>query len=294
MPFAWFENNKEFANAHCFRMEGDPEGWGRLVCEWNEFNETKTHYVTHLYVAVINFNNGHLWIETTRKIVYMKFFLQLFRVVHALCKMVYHVFIPISIPCEIYLEMKACKKSQEPALGRVIIRIMKSVADILRTPLFELILIAYTITALVITPFQPRWIFPMMERSGQIEKKLYWGQKQAPGTLAVCFQSNCSIRLLNRKWNTKRNKKGGEIIDTYYTEAEKEPLGIALANYARRWVIVDRKMPPPFFLKDYEEKNNARISNCIHKLIPLDQAGKEKLNGWKRENGTLKKISTES
>jgi hypothetical protein len=273
----WVEQNWDFASKYCYHLEGEDERWAHLVCPWYEKKDDKTEQngkivirrviVKNLITKLIDLRTGQIWLDVSYNELYLKFCAQIvLRPIHTLGKTLYHICIPFSIPCEIYFGIQEGINNQwskTKTLSYCIERILKSFADIIRTPLYGTLLTVHAIGVLILAPYKPKTIFSMMATSGKIEEKLFWEVQHAPGTLFNCFQPWITFDELKEKWVNKQNLKD--------TEYRKDKMQWALSNYGRAFIREHRRNPPCKYLKHFEEvgRYKAYVSHNVNKLRPL-------------------------
>lgn len=270
----WYEKNWGIASKYCYHREGEPERWGRLVCPWVErlVSANKTEDLAFNYYApLIDLHTGKVYLEMDQKAVLIRFRAQLLiRPLFTIClKTAYHLFLPLSIPCEIYEGVKEGRRVHW-TVGRTIkhcsLRVIRSLSDAVRTPLYGTVLILHSLASIAIASIDSnRSIYNMMTASGKIERSLFWGEFHAEGTIYNCFQPDISFEELEDKWKNTSNSK-----DTFYRS--KRSLNWALANYARKFIRKERLNPPIRCFKHYKVIDpvlKERVSNFITELRPL-------------------------
>lgn len=168
--------------------EGKKSKWGRVVCEWRE----KSTGYSHLFIPLINLQTGEIYLDCSRKKIYVKFILHtIVRPIQIFYKTLYHVLFPLSIPVTIILTLIQENKEKlnyKQIAGRCLKNSVRSLADCIRTPLYGLAMIVTSIAALVIAPFRPNTLYDLRKLEGDLIDALYWHETDdALGEPYPCF-----------------------------------------------------------------------------------------------------------
>src|ERR1700722_6763969 len=160
--------------------------WGRLLMSWNEVQSDGTVH-SHKYAACIDLQEQNFYLDDLPGKIYRKCLVQTCaRPLHTIIKTLYHL---CMIP--IFIELgKSVFGSQ--SLGGSFTNCIKSLADIVRTPLYGLTIMIVSVALLVIGPFAPDSIYSYRKVLGEIEQAQNWGYTgwsgKAVWTLSSCFQ----------------------------------------------------------------------------------------------------------
>lgn len=185
--------------------EGANTKWARIILEWNEKiteGDRKDQRKNHRYAAVFNTESGDVYFDCRpRKIFYKFCSALLIRPVFTVGKTLYHLFLPLSIPLEIYNAVsegnengKSCKEIAQDFL----INIGKNFVDIVATPLFgtvlTIIFLSGVVLGLLIGPFKPTLLYDIREAGIKVEILQNWGasytyggKKTLPTKINPCF-----------------------------------------------------------------------------------------------------------
>jgi hypothetical protein len=147
---------------------------------------------------------GNIYNTDKKIILYFKFFLSfLARPVHLIIKTAYHLFL-IGVFVAIAKELKS-KKGEKAALkkgelasavpkpidkaaGTLGQKVVRSLVDIFRTPLYELVMTIVSLTAILTAPFSPGLLYDFRCFTGQLTRELFWGAKyDMPVNLTPCM-----------------------------------------------------------------------------------------------------------
>src|SRR5262249_46850715 len=101
---------------------------------------------------------------------------------------------------------------------------IRSLADIVRTPLFGLASLVTSIAILLASPFNSELLLSGRRLLGKIEVLANWGVKKSPWTLGFCFQP-LDLSFLNTYEGRQEEK------DTLYSS--DDPLEKQLTHFAR-------------------------------------------------------------
>src|SRR5262249_48211820 len=133
---------------------------------------------THIYAPVVNIQTGEIYLDCSKKKIYAKIVIQtLLRPFLSVIKTAYHLAIPISIIHIIYTTIQERKKydrREACILENCIKNSLKSIADIVRTPVYGVAIIIVGIAIIIIGPFAPNTLYTSREILGKLMKSLYW------------------------------------------------------------------------------------------------------------------------
>jgi hypothetical protein len=105
--------------------------------------------------------------------------------------------------------------------------------DIVRTPIYGIVLTALAIVGLILGLFDSEKIYDLRLFMGKIEQSLNRGEKHTEWTLAPCFQPG-DLNNIDTIWGKT------EFKDTTYPNEQRGKV-----NYARAKIIHDRKLSCP-------------------------------------------------
>lgn len=212
------------AKQHLINPDNSP--WGRLICTWHEKKENNTVLIHH-YAACIDTRSWGVYLDCRPRKIFAKIFAQIFaRPIHALFKTAYHV---TMIP--IILEIKNTYQGFQTTTI-CLKNSIKSIADIIRTPIYGLAMIVASFAVLIFGIADPENLYSGRAFLGEIECSANWGESHTAWTLAHCFQPY-SITILE-EYNHQKC-----VDDTIYDS--QDPLEIQLSDYARRCIMYKRK-----------------------------------------------------
>lgn len=102
----------------------------------------------------------------------------------------------------------------------------KSLADIIRTPLYGIVLTVLAAVSALSYPLIKDRIFDLRTVMGKIEQSLFWGERHASATLAHCFQPMANLNTIadHHRWKIEQ--------DCIAYPADATPTEKALANLA--------------------------------------------------------------
>jgi hypothetical protein len=161
----------------------------RLVIVWNEdFRvgvgaDAQINKLQHVFTAGIDTKN-QVYIDCNKRLICLKIVLStLFRPIVGTAFTLYSLsMIPI-------FKAIASARSGEITRSEAFDRSVKSLADIVRIPLYEVVLIVVGCAALLIAPFAPSTLYRFRELIGKIERAKCYGKFKGSFALAPCFQS---------------------------------------------------------------------------------------------------------
>lgn len=190
---------------------------------------------------------GNIYNTDSKIILYFKFFLSLIaRPVHLIVKTGYHllfigVFRAIADHAKnkkaekaalVDPNVKLSKKPEDKAAGSLGQRVVRSLVDIVRTPLYELIMIIVTLTALITAPFCPTLLYDFRAFTGHLTKELFWGAKyDMPVNLTPCMYRIGNIMDFEKNASLQRPDKDDKVV---YADPTNPTL-VALDN----WMVED-------------------------------------------------------
>lgn len=233
-----------------------PEGdllWGRLIAQWDE-KKSDGSTVRHVYASSIDGRDGSLYLDCRPGLIFAKCFAQLLlRPLHTLVKTVYHAaMIPIltDLPKLFKRQMQAADFSANA---------IRSIKDIMRTPVYGLALMAASIAVLVSGVFHPASIYEGRRLLGKIEEEANHGRKHTSWTLAKCFQP---IPLNALTWFEAQDWSH----DTLYPSSS--PIDRQLANFARSRIRKKRERIDPFSCSKLP-LSQKYVSPVLEKTLPI-------------------------
>jgi hypothetical protein len=202
--------------------------WVQRRMLWHE--KIGQRILTHTFRPIENKEDGGIYSDNSISLLTEKCAaLVLARPFHAVAKTLYHSFLPVSIPREIYLAVKKAQKEGKCTFEQMLkaggVAALKNIADIIRTPLYELVLTVLAMVGFLLGIFRSEKIYALRAVAGKVENSLNWGDKKSPWTLAPCFQKIADRKTLGAEWGHTR------FDDTYYPSGNLED--IAKANIAR-------------------------------------------------------------
>lgn len=158
----------------------------RLVIVWNERSTPDEGIglrLQHIFAAGIDTKN-QVYIDCEKKLIYAKILLStLFRPIVGTaftlyCLSMAPIFKAIASAC-------SGKITRSGAFHRSV----KSLADIVRIPLYEVVMIVVGCAALLIAPLAPSTLYRFRELIGKIERSKCYGEFEGDFALTPCFQS---------------------------------------------------------------------------------------------------------
>jgi hypothetical protein len=202
------------------------ERFGRLLIRWHEV-KPEGRKLIHDYAACIDTDEWQLYIDCGPRKIFAKCLVQLcLRPLHALIKTIYHISM---VPIFLEIKKNFCK---EQGRNEGLKNSVRSIADIVRTPLYNTAIILTTLTVLVIGMLSPQFAYTGRSWIGKIEQMGNWGEKHTLGTLAPCFQP-FDLDILDAP------KYGKRYSNTIYVSGDE--LEIRLQNFARGLIHHQRR-----------------------------------------------------
>lgn len=209
------------------KADGENCKWGRLVCKWTE-KKGGDDTLEHIFTPLVNLQTGKIYSDCSKKKIYVKFLAHtILRPFHILFKTVYHLAIPISIPIII---AETCEKGikEKKTKGEIakacLLNSARSLADIVRTPLYGIAMTVVNIAALIIGPFAPKCLYDLRELTGKLVQSLNRSEEPVDDDFFRCFQEILTLENIYL-----RNKLNDDTI--YSPQAPGNIIG--LNNLAR-------------------------------------------------------------
>lgn len=166
----------------------------RLVIVWNERFEqgTTRQRLQHVFAAGIDTKN-QVYIDCKKRLIYAKILLStLFRPIFGTALTLYSLsMIPI-------FKAIASTCSGKITSAEAFHRSVKSLADIVRIPLYEVVMIVVGCAALLIGPLAPSTLYRFRELIGKIERSKCYGEFEGGFALTPCFQSRQLKQMVNQ------------------------------------------------------------------------------------------------
>ena len=187
--------------------------WGRIVTEWTEKKADGTN-VTHLFAISINLKTGDCYLDCRRRKIWAKqAILVLARPLQGGLKTLYHLSM-IPVAYEIFQGLKGHQSAK-----KTLKNVGKSVADIVRTPVYTIAMMIVGLAAVAIIPLSPNTAYDFRVWHGKLEQRLFWGEKHTDFTVAICFQSIFNVIEFESDDGFAARRK-----DTEYNTPNKEEI----------------------------------------------------------------------
>lgn len=178
--------------------------WGKFNCRWVE--KQNDDWLIHNYIACVDLNTGNAYLDCSPKKLWAKCaVLTLARPLNTCLKTLYHLAFPISIPIEIGRSIYAdVNNKRDPQSAKQISRnalkfAARSLADIVRTPVYGLAMTIMTLAGVLIGPFSSRNLYSIRKIVGNLEKGLNWGKQYSFWNLNLCFQPIFNLMTVHKK-----------------------------------------------------------------------------------------------
>lgn len=180
-----FENsefNRDIFLDHINTRKSDGSFLNRLVCRWDEKMGSSQEIHHHIYAAGLDKNDG-VYLDCRKRKVFAKVVVSTpIRPLHGVVKILYHLSM-FPIAKAIFYAFQG-KMSAKEAL----IKSVQSIADIFRTPVYEVAIIVVGLAGTAIAIVNPTSLYKFREVIGKIEDALFRGEGD-PFILTPCFQS---------------------------------------------------------------------------------------------------------
>lgn len=230
--------------------------WGRIVTEWKEKKEDGTN-ITHLFAISINLKTGDCYLDCRRRKIWAKqAVLILARPFQGGLKTLYHLSM-IPVVHEIFQGLTG-KQSAKKTLKNV----GKSIADIVRTPVYAIAMMIVGLAAVAIIPLAPNTAYDFRVWHGKLEQRLFWGEKHTDFTVAICFQSIFNVREFESDDGFVSKHK-----DTKYKSLNKEEIkqNRAILRKLKKNLAADKELVET--LKGSKKRKTSRRIRTAEKLI---------------------------
>lgn len=162
---------------------------------------------------------GNFYNDDSLRVIYLKFFLSAcIRPFHLIAKTIYF----LSLAAFIKAIVNGVKKKEK---GKALaLRLIRPIVDIVRTPLYGLVLMVVAIGALIISSFKPTLLYDCRALTGRLLHELYWSRRPALGSdLTPC------MRRLGNLMDYEKNLQWAKNPRLEYPNPEN-PLLVALEN----------------------------------------------------------------
>jgi hypothetical protein len=246
MNIQWESNNKVFLDCYIKKTSSH---WGKISYGLAGVIDGKEKSIK--YTDEIDLINYDLYIKLPLHRIQSIFCsMILARPLKTIIKTCYHICFPISIPKEIYgsilkekaLVAKGLSKNPD-YLWVATLAGAKSIADIIRTPVYGIALTLIAVAGTAISFFKPELINDVRKLHGKVEVHLYWGSKHR--CLVKCFVpmenltkverrnrlidgiSDCQIKAFYQPKEPPKKRN----YDPYNYEKSIPPVILGLANW---------------------------------------------------------------
>jgi hypothetical protein len=198
VPFnQWIEQNRTIF----VFTPGPTQDWRTISIDYNEpsYMHGPIHYSVH-------WNSGDIYLQkTTDNLLAIAWACLAGRPVKVFLKTAYHLFLPISIPYEIFTtfqkEMELRERHPERPAENLYLKcsvsVIHSLADIVRTPLYGSVLMVLHISTIFVYIFDPKATHRLRLITGQIELELERGRRER--CLLRCFQPLDNLMTVDRR-----------------------------------------------------------------------------------------------
>lgn len=158
------------------------------------------------YKDMVNMDTGDIYINKTEANMFkVNAAMILGRPLKTVLKTAYHLCLPISIPYEIYDTVqreKAREKlhPEEPKANlykECTISVIKSLADIVRTPLYGIVLTVMHVAGAILYFIKPEKMNDVRSMAGKVDLSLSWDRKER--CFPECYQSMDNLMTVHRR-----------------------------------------------------------------------------------------------
>lgn len=210
----WYSKQDQCVIKRIRPLKQDPR-WAILKCTadiWADKAASTLYAKPHVrkYVICIDpkscyAGNIYLYEQNSKLVIYSKFAMSIpWRPIHLVAKTFYHLAL-IGVAKAIFNQIK-----QKENLSNFSKRIVRTLMDTLRTPLYESILLIIAIVTLVSVPFKPTLIYDLRALTAQITTELNWGARlDMPYNMTPCMLRVGNI--MNYELNPQHQKKNPNI-----------------------------------------------------------------------------------
>lgn len=143
---------------------------------------------------------GNIYWNDSKEVIYHKLLVSaLFRPVHLVIKTLWHAILLDSLMIVIHGIYQNCINSkQAPSAEEIGKRIVRSLVDIVRTPIYDVALLMVTVAGLLAAPLQPELVYDIRALIGRLSRELNWGVRMPMGIgflhdLTPCMQPDVNI-----------------------------------------------------------------------------------------------------
>lgn len=216
----------------------DDKVYKRLICRWNESPALK-----HELHSCLNTDTGEIYIDCRRRKIFAKHLaLAIGRPLHTVMKTLWHVSLIGPLALEVYKVMQEKQTWKDLRQNTI-----KSLADIVRTPLYGVAMTLTHLAGIVLGVVAPNTLYETRALAGKLERDMlrvnYIYKADGMWLLSPCFSPMKNIL----------SYKSGEYLERSPEEMDKMLTGFAAANIRFR-------------------QKHAVIFNGCGRLWPKDQA----------------------
>lgn len=175
-----------------FQVEIIPETkmWGKLICHWDE-KKANGVILHHIFSATIHLKNKDVYFDCRRRKIWAKMLSLSFTYpLLGTVKTLYHLSM-IPVAKEIFNSLKG-----EQTVRTGLKNSVKSIADIVRTPLYAVVLLVISVASTCLIIVHPNAAYGARKLYGDIERSLNWGDKESAWILSKCFQSKFNLETV--------------------------------------------------------------------------------------------------
>lgn len=169
---------------------------------------------------------GNIYNDDTRKVLAYKFFMIILgRPFHFIAKLVYH----ISLAALIVAIVQGVKKNETAAdVGQ---RVFRSLMGIVRTPIYEVVLLIVALVALIVAPFKTALLYDFRAFTGKLSHEFYWGRRhEMLVDLNPCMRRVGNIMDFEKTEQKPKTQTNGQQEWQVAYEDTSDPVLTALDN----------------------------------------------------------------
>lgn len=214
---SWWKARPDSVRRLVSPCKGDPR-WGKIQVLFpsKDPNIASLSFYHVICLDPKSSHAGNIYYDEGKAWIYFKLFISaLWRPLHLVAKTIYHLSL-VGVARGIAKGVRRHESKEEIAK-----RAVRSLLDIVRTPVYETALIIIGLVAPLIAPFKSTLLYDFRALTGELSHELYWGKrypwcKKGPCDGFLVDLTPCMRRLINIQdiEKTKNYKKIAASIDS--------------------------------------------------------------------------------
>lgn len=207
LNFTDWRKTHPFIEDYIFYPEGKSR-WARIVVPWHECvqNEQGQNIkdIYHKCAFCLDLFTGNVYLDCRKRKIWAKCAAVTINTpLIGLTKTLYHLALPFSVPIEIFQTIRAGlqqEHSKKQITYEVLRDVGRSVADVIRTPLYTVALTIVALAAVCIGIFVPYQLYQFRSSFEYLENALNWNKRGLSWNMVPCFHLLSNVMCIDKAY----------------------------------------------------------------------------------------------